>query len=351
MAYKDVPDHPKFNRLKVLLKANKLTALGILEGLWHFTGRFAPTGYVGKYEPAEIEAWLEWDGQEGHLIAALVKSKWLEDHPVHGLIVHDWEDWAPNWVHVELAKKALLFVSGTPPKIAHDAFNSETRNRIRAEYVKKYGSSIFPTASSSQQQSPGLVPDQSQTETAKTPDMSQAKPNLTQPILKDPPSREQEVIAAREGCSLDEGTVSGLPKRAEVITLPVLNLPAVLDPPPNAPTRYSFTHPTIIAEFQQEIWPIWKDLYPSDELDARKEFAKARNEATLVEIKDGADRYRAYIEAGGDGGKPKKLKNWLAAKGWEEDWTAPPIRNPAQVRRNSRKETVSETIDRLRQAR
>jgi hypothetical protein len=108
MALRAVPDHPKFARLKCLLKRPKFAVLGLLESLWHFTGRFTPHGNVGKYSDAEIEAWLEWDGETGFLVQALTQSGWLDTHTVYRLIAHDWH------VHADNATKMAVKRSGQP---------------------------------------------------------------------------------------------------------------------------------------------------------------------------------------------------------------------------------------------
>ncbi len=56
MALRAVPDHPKFADLKARLGRPKYVALGCLETIWHFTGRFTPQGNLGKYTDQAIEA-------------------------------------------------------------------------------------------------------------------------------------------------------------------------------------------------------------------------------------------------------------------------------------------------------
>lgn len=90
MALRAVPDHPKFADLKARLQAGRAVTLGYLEATWHFCGRFTPQGNIGKYTDSQIEAWLEWDGEPGALIRAMVDSGWLQNDPVHRLF-------APNW--------------------------------------------------------------------------------------------------------------------------------------------------------------------------------------------------------------------------------------------------------------
>jgi len=110
MALRAVIDHPKFARLKNILKLNKSCTLGYLEGLWHFCGRYTPNGNIGKYSVEDIEAWLEWDGEEGALIAAMVKAKWIDDCPVNGLIVHDWHKHADDATRLALKRAKQDFV-------------------------------------------------------------------------------------------------------------------------------------------------------------------------------------------------------------------------------------------------
>lgn len=110
MALRAVIDHPKFARLKILLKLNKACTLGYLEGLWHFCGRYTPQGNIGKYSDADIEAWLEWDGEDGALIAAFIKARWIDNDQDHRLLIHDWHKHADDATRkaVARAKESLI---------------------------------------------------------------------------------------------------------------------------------------------------------------------------------------------------------------------------------------------------
>ena len=110
MALRAVPDHPKFADLKSRLKCGRLVALGALESVWHFCGRFTPQGNIGKYADHAIEAWVEWEGQPGELIAALVAAGWLDLDPDYRLVVHDWPDHADQATKLALKRKELGFV-------------------------------------------------------------------------------------------------------------------------------------------------------------------------------------------------------------------------------------------------
>jgi hypothetical protein len=110
MAKRTVLDHPKFMKLKATLHQPKGATLGWLESVWHFTAKFAPQGNIGKYEDADIEAWVEWDGEPGQLIAALVKTKWLDPSDDYRLLVHDWQDHADDATKKALKRSSLWFM-------------------------------------------------------------------------------------------------------------------------------------------------------------------------------------------------------------------------------------------------
>lgn len=65
-------------------------ALGVLEALWHTTAELAPSGNIGRLPNEAIAMEMFYDGDAEVLIGALVKSRHLEAHPEHRLIVHDW---------------------------------------------------------------------------------------------------------------------------------------------------------------------------------------------------------------------------------------------------------------------
>ena len=142
MALRAVPDHPKFTELKMILGLTKGACLGYIECIWHFCGRYTPQGNIGKYSDRQIESWCEWDGEPGALIEALVSARWIDADETHRLIVHDWPQHADTMVHADLAKKTLLFVNGAMPNIGHDAFSGQTRVRLKAEYLAKFGDSV-----------------------------------------------------------------------------------------------------------------------------------------------------------------------------------------------------------------
>jgi hypothetical protein len=120
MALRAVDDHPKLARLKCLLKCGRWQAMGCLEAMWHFAGRFTPQGNIGKYSDAEIEAWVEWDGEPGQMVYALRESGWLDESAEHRILVHDWHEHADDATRLALKRKKIGFLTlkgaivGTP---------------------------------------------------------------------------------------------------------------------------------------------------------------------------------------------------------------------------------------------
>jgi hypothetical protein len=109
------PEHPKVFDLCERLRCDRPTAVGYLELLWHFTAKYAPQGDIGRYSDRRIEAALDWVPgrwkRDGHLIGALQEAHWIDAHPVHRLVVHDWQDHAEESVRKKLARAGLNFVT------------------------------------------------------------------------------------------------------------------------------------------------------------------------------------------------------------------------------------------------
>ena len=127
MALRAVPEHPKFADFKTRLNLPKAVALGYLECIWHFTGRFTPQGNIGKYSDASIEAWCEWPGEPGVLIEALTESRWIDRDPDHRLLIHDWHEHADNATKMALKRAGKIpFVSTVSPQCLHTVTQNAT---------------------------------------------------------------------------------------------------------------------------------------------------------------------------------------------------------------------------------
>jgi hypothetical protein len=113
MALRAVDDHPKLSRLKFILHCGRGEAMGYLEAMWHFAGRYTPQGNIGKYTDADIEAWIEWEGDAGMLMQAFITSGWIDESDHHRLLVHDWHEHADDATRLSLKRKKLSFLTNS----------------------------------------------------------------------------------------------------------------------------------------------------------------------------------------------------------------------------------------------
>jgi len=120
-------DHPKLQRLQRRLKLTRFQAMGLMEALWHFVGRYSPEGDIGRWADEEIAAWVEWDGDAEELIDTLVLCGWLDRDPRHRLLVHDWPDHADEATRIALKRAGKTFCVATPaPELASQAPAEDT---------------------------------------------------------------------------------------------------------------------------------------------------------------------------------------------------------------------------------
>lgn len=115
-------DHPKMMQIASRLGIPRYAAGGLLEALWHWTGRFAPQGDVGRWANSMIAQGCYWDGDPNELIAALVEAGWLDECQENRLVVHDWDDHADQTTKKALQRRGLACVrkvSGQCPDNVH----------------------------------------------------------------------------------------------------------------------------------------------------------------------------------------------------------------------------------------
>lgn len=108
-------EHRKMGRLCRRLGIPKWQAVGLLESLWHYTAREADDGGIGRIEDQDIAYAIDYQGDETDLIRALVDTGWLDEHPVHRLIVHDWSQHADQYIHLRLRRYGRKFADGAEP--------------------------------------------------------------------------------------------------------------------------------------------------------------------------------------------------------------------------------------------
>lgn len=103
--------HPKMRDLCARLDCSRPHALGMLILLWDFTRDFAPQGNIGKHPDGSIARACDWTGDASKFVDALVSSGWVDRHPDHRLLIHDWHDHAERWVRAKLVKLSLQFLT------------------------------------------------------------------------------------------------------------------------------------------------------------------------------------------------------------------------------------------------
>jgi len=81
--------------------------------MWHFTAREAVTGNIGKHSDADIAEAVCWPSEKGSefLIQMLLNTHWLDAHPIHRLVVHDWHDHCDQTVTKYVQRNNLKFAS------------------------------------------------------------------------------------------------------------------------------------------------------------------------------------------------------------------------------------------------
>lgn len=128
-------DHPKMRRLAKAMGKPTYAALGLMEAIIHWSAKYAPCGNVGKYADIEIEEAIGWDDAEGTMVPILIDAGFLEFHPDHRVVIHDWFDHADDSVHMALARAGEVFWCGRVPKMTR--LSKHERERIEATYAER----------------------------------------------------------------------------------------------------------------------------------------------------------------------------------------------------------------------
>lgn len=110
----------KFRSLCEALDLPRYAGIGLLDSLWRFTETNTPAGDIGRFTDATIARDLDWRGESEKLIAALVDTGWLDEHPDPSvrLAVHDWHEHCEDRIHLRMARARKYFVDNRAPKLA-----------------------------------------------------------------------------------------------------------------------------------------------------------------------------------------------------------------------------------------
>lgn len=105
------PDHPKTKRLMQILNCDQITAVGILEMVWHWAARYAPQGDIGRWSPEHIAAGIGWGHGARALVDALADAGYFDRHRKHRYLIHDWHEHAEDAVKKYIARNNLTFLT------------------------------------------------------------------------------------------------------------------------------------------------------------------------------------------------------------------------------------------------
>lgn len=125
----------KFKKLKQRLGLSTWETKGLLQSIWDLATENAILGDVGRWSDEDIAFGIEYGGDARSLIAALVDCGWLDAHPTHRLVIHDWLEHCEDWV-----KKRIMRERGL---------------KTWAEYLELEGANRHPAAAASREEPEG----------------------------------------------------------------------------------------------------------------------------------------------------------------------------------------------------
>lgn len=128
MALRGTLTHRKTRRLAQLLGIEPPAALGYVEALFHVTGEQAIQGDIGRMSNADIAMEIFSSIDPDTLVKAYIDAGWIDTHPIHRLVLHDWSEHSDDAVDVKLARKGMTYADGSLPRMTK--LSSEERGKI-----------------------------------------------------------------------------------------------------------------------------------------------------------------------------------------------------------------------------
>lgn len=107
-------DHPKIFHLAHLLQTDRWQARGLVESIFIVTGQFAIRGNIGHLRNQAIACKIDYKGDADHMVRCLVDSGWVDEHPEHRLVVHNWHKHCSPWVKGSVSQMDAGFVGNGP---------------------------------------------------------------------------------------------------------------------------------------------------------------------------------------------------------------------------------------------
>ena len=179
MAKRGMPEHSKIRRLMRTLDIPKYSAVGLLECLWHLTAKEAPSGDIGKLDNEDIALQVDWRGDPDTLINALIQSRWLDQHPIARLLIHDWaehrEDTVDNW----LARNGHRYADGSAPRM--NRLKVDERADLTAKYFSSSAQEAHAERTKSAMPSPAYATATARPEPGRATPEPEPEPGQTKP--------------------------------------------------------------------------------------------------------------------------------------------------------------------------
>ncbi|MFP4501187.1 MAG: hypothetical protein ACLFTT_09330 [Candidatus Hydrogenedentota bacterium] len=113
---RDTPQHPKCVRLAKALGVRRYVAVGVLQTLWDWAGRFCPDGDVGRHGLDVLADGIDYEGDGETLVSALEESGWI-DRDGNRVLLHDWAMHCEDSIHRTLVRRRAYFADGSMPKL------------------------------------------------------------------------------------------------------------------------------------------------------------------------------------------------------------------------------------------
>lgn len=103
------PELMKFKRLQRRLGISTAQLVGHLELMWIATAKNSPEGDIGRFSNEDIAIACHWEGDPDNFVDSLVECGWLDKDTKWRLLVHNWSEHAPSYIHGILKRHGKNF--------------------------------------------------------------------------------------------------------------------------------------------------------------------------------------------------------------------------------------------------
>ena len=141
VAYLELRQHPKLQRLATRMGWRKAQALGALMLLWMHAAEYAPDGVIDEYDALELATVCDVPKpQAGKWLEALAELGWIDENPRK---IHDWSDYSGKTVELlrenreRVARHRAGKLQESPPATRSDEAISTRTVPVRTRTVRE----------------------------------------------------------------------------------------------------------------------------------------------------------------------------------------------------------------------